>query len=188
MMKYANPNWIMCRVARVSCWRKVGRRIPPLEAPATALLCREIATPDKTRVVKLGLPPCLGLFWASASPEEVTSLLGVSPSSSLLPDAVLILLRYLDWVLVTTYRSYSRPIRRTNSRNMTSRMTPMHEPANIPVEVILQVDEMKPGGGAVVSHEDGNIWKHLCFAPAKLPDKVWSKSIICSYRKTYMRW
>lgn len=44
----------------------------------------------------------------------------------------------------TRYRSYSLLARRRNSRTMTRRMTTMHEPANMPWEVMCQVLERKP--------------------------------------------
>src|SRR5690349_4795544 len=44
----------------------------------------------------------------------------------------------------TMKRSYSLPARRRNSRRMTRRITPIHEPANMPLEVMRHELEMKP--------------------------------------------
>ena len=48
------------------------------------------------------------------------------------------------FILRIRYPSYSRWRRRRNSRLITRKITPMHEPANIPLEVICHELEMKP--------------------------------------------
>jgi hypothetical protein len=49
----------------------------------------------------------------------------------------------LRWCSFMIYRSYSFPERRRNSRRITSRITPMQDPANMPLEVMCQLRERK---------------------------------------------
>lgn len=47
-------------------------------------------------------------------------------------------------------RSYSRDARRSASSAITRRRTPMHDPANMPLLVMCQLSEMKPGSRSVI--------------------------------------
>lgn len=55
--------------------------------------------------------------------------------------------------------SYSLTALRRSSSDMTSRMTPMHDPANMPVDVIFHDDEMKQ---LPVVDQFHNIWNATC--------------------------
>lgn len=125
-MKYATPNWTICRAALIICWRKLGRKGWGLESLVPKLSLRAVLSPTLAK----SLP-----------------LLVVFPSEELLMEVVswplvAVMFWYLNWP--TMYRSYSLPTRRRNSRDTTRRMTPMHDPANMPLEVICHEDEMKP--------------------------------------------
>lgn len=133
MTKYATAKVTIWRPARISCWIRVGRIITiPLDSPVAVL-----ALKPERRAIK----PVLPSAWWSA--EFVLS--ATSSTSPLLDDGddAPRLRMYLIRSAIT-YRSYSLVMRRRNSRDMTSRMTPIQEPANTDLEVMRHWEEMKP--------------------------------------------
>ena len=136
-MKYATPNWSICSTARTPCCGSVGRSnvggLVPGSRPLSSSLSSLLVDPEAIRsVVALAVLSFL-------SGRYSVALLKTREAQFVDEKGLLV-------ALETMYRSYSRLRRRRNSSAQTRQMTPMQLPANIPLEVMCQVEEIKPCG------------------------------------------
>lgn len=126
MIKYATANCNICMRARISCSTRVGRT-------------------GTSAAGQLGAFPAEGCADEEAFVPVATSSASEAAAGVEGWDCTV---RY--WALRRARRrmkaSYSRPTRRRNSRQITRRMTPMQEPANMPLEVMCHCLERKPFG------------------------------------------
>lgn len=117
MTKYATANCSICNKARTICSMRVGRTRIDLDDAAGGHAAVDFCVPD-----------------ASALSDE-------DEAAGFCAGA-----RY--WARIcarwTIKASYSRAMRRRNSRTMTRQMTPMQEPANIPRDLMCQLLARKP--------------------------------------------
>lgn len=121
MTKYATANWSICNKARTICSMRVGRTRIDLEEAAGGYVALAAA-------VDFCVPDASVL---SDEDEAAGFCAGV---------------RYRARICArwTIKASYSRAMRRKNSRAMTRQMTPMQEPANMPRDLMCQLLERKP--------------------------------------------
>lgn len=118
--KYATPKVTICNRDRSVCCKSVGERRPP---------------------TSLGDPlASVGLELVGSSVNSLPTGCEFAAAMAEVPKPSL--LNRDGWPAMCL--SNSRPRRRRNSRDITRRITPIHEPANIPLDVIRHVDEMKP--------------------------------------------
>lgn len=115
MTKYATAKAHVCSNALTACCMMLGLNLAR-EAPAM---------PEVALSVVSGC-----LFVAAPFEDEAEEEVFVAETSVLL-------------YCVTRKRSYSFAARRRNSRRTTSRITPIHEPANMALDLTCHDDEMK---------------------------------------------
>lgn len=145
MMKYATANCSICSAARMSCSMSVGRIIPlPFSVCGCGWVVMGVAA---VFVSWFWFWDCC--CWSKADVEFEFDDEGEDfpPAPTPFPAPVVgegerNFARNL--ALFTINASYSRPTRRRNSRMSTRQITPIHEPANIPREVMCHDLARKP--------------------------------------------
>lgn len=154
--KYATANCTMCSRARTVCSIGEGRNLSCSEHDRNGtgevfvfafVFVWEVVYGVLLAVLSLLLFSLLsGRQQDAGSAEVVVPAAAAAAAGEEAEEVFESESRYLARILAlrTMNESYSRPRRRRNSRLMTSRMTPMQEPANMPLEVMCQEEERKP--------------------------------------------
>lgn len=147
MIKYATANCSMCSRARTSCSVGLGRMVGGGVVAGGGAVAVFVDT--------VGLWPLGGDVGAEEDERH-----GAGAGDEAVVDAS-VGDRDRYWCRSLARRmmnaSYSRPMRRRNSRISTRQMTPMQEPANSLVEVMCQVEERKPFSCLVGVKREGDI-------------------------------